>query len=189
MAAKTGVKTPRWKRAEDYVLNLLTRYDDAFENHNLTGDERGDFLPRMRAAVPGQHARGWGIDVFAVDPDGWLWIIEVSIGTLRGAARFKGGGNPVGYADGGLQMSEAWRLAAADAFLRQADGPARVRALLDLPTTMKDATTLAHFGLLMERHRKAIILPEGAHFDAIATDVDFVTEVYTHRFPSWFLAD
>lgn len=189
MARKTGVKAPRWKRAEDYVLHLLTRRDDAFENHDLSSDERGGFLPRMRTAVPGQHARGWGIDIFAVDHDGLLWIVEVSLGVVRGAARFKGGGKPVGYADGTLQMSETWRLAAADAFTREADGPARVRGLLELPHAMKDATVLSRFGLLMERHRKAVIIPEGAHFDAIDTDVDFLTDVYTHRFPGWFLSE
>jgi len=43
--------------------------------------------------------------------------------------------------------------------------------------------------MLLPNHNKAVIIPVGAHFDAIGTDVNFNTEVYTCRFPSRFFHD
>jgi hypothetical protein len=189
MAANAKPARPRWKIAEDFVLGLLLDRADAFENHDLDSSERGGFMPRMRSAVPGQHGPGHGIDIFAVDDRSRLWVIEVSIGTLRGAARFKGAGKPVRYAGGGLQMSSAWRLAAAARFLAEPDATDRIRRLLSLPHGMSDVNLVARFNTLLERHRKALIIPEGAHFDAIETDIDFTRDVYTYPFPSWFLRD
>jgi hypothetical protein len=68
----------------------------------------------MLESIPGQYDRSRGIDIFAVDDGGRLWVLEVSRGTLRGAARFKGGGQPVRYAGFALQMSLDWRRAAAE---------------------------------------------------------------------------
>jgi hypothetical protein len=54
-------------------------------------------------------------------------------------------------------------------------------ALLRLPPTEDDRMARIKFLALLRDHRKAVIVPEGAHFDAIGTDIDFNTEVYTRR--------
>src|SRR4051812_45183163 len=98
-----------WKSsdaAEQYVRYLLSRSDDAFENHwfsDATG--RGEFLVQMQATIPGQFGNNHGIDIIGLDFAHRLWLIEVSRGRRGGAARFKGGGRGVKYAGGKLQMS------------------------------------------------------------------------------------
>ena len=181
-----------WKSsdaAEQYVRDLLVRYDDAFENHWISASsEQGDYLTMMRATIPGQWGSNHGIDVIALDVTGRLWLIEVSRGTRRGAARFKGGGKPVKYADYKLQMSVNWREAAADRFLTKVpNAPDMLRYLFD--EQLSDKRVVDKFRMLLPNHNKAVIIPVGAHFDAIGTDVNFNTEVYTCRFPSRFFHD
>lgn len=181
-----------WKStdaAEQYVRDLLVRYDDAFENHWISDySERGDFLTMMRATIPGQWGNNHGIDVIALDVTGQLWLIEVSRGTRRGAARFKGGGKPVKYADYQLQMSLKWREAAADRFLAEVpNAPDMLRYLFD--ERLGDERIVEKFRMMLHKHNKAVIIPLGAHFDTIGTDVKFNTEVYTCRFPSRFFHD
>lgn len=184
-------RTRRWTSddaAEQYVRDLLVRHSQAFENHWLDSvTERGEYLPVMRETIPGQYGANHGVDIFAIDGSDRLWIIEVSRGSQRGAARFKGGGKPVKYAGYQLQMSEAWRLAAAEKFIR--DLPQAADMLRDL---LRDDGSDEHvkqrFRSLLVDHQKAIIIPLGAHFDAIGTDVDFAQEVYTCRFPSALLS-
>lgn len=181
-----------WKStdaAEQYVRDLLVRYDDAFENHWISDrTERGDYLTLMQATIPGQFGSNHGIDVIALDVTGALWLIEVSRGTLRGAARFKGGGKPVKYAGHQLQMSLKWRSMAAERFVTETpNAPEMLRYLFD--DTLSDKQIVAKFMMMLPNHHKAIIIPLGAHFDAIGTDVDFNTEVYTCRFPSRFFHD
>jgi hypothetical protein len=61
------------------VRDLLVRFGHAFENHWLSSDtERGEYLPLMREAIPGQYGSNKGVDIFAIDHAGQLWIIEVS---------------------------------------------------------------------------------------------------------------
>jgi len=184
----SGGSDPKWMRAEEYVLELLVTRDRAFENHFVSSDGHGEFMPRMRSAIAGQSSRGHGADIFAVDHEDHLWIIEVSLGTPRGAARFKGGGRPVKGADYNLQMSEEWRAYAVDLFLNESDATQRIQALLNLPNHANRSAALARFTWMLDRHRKAIIVPAGTHFDTTGTDIDFLTEVYTHRFPTWFLS-
>ena len=175
--------------AEQYVRDLLIRYDDAFENHWISDrTQRGDCLTMMQATIPGQFGKNHGIDVIGLDVAGRLWLIEVSRGTRRGAARFKGGGKPVKYAGHELQMSLKWRTMAAERFLSETpDAVAMLRHLFD--EKLNDSQAVAKFRMMLPNHHKAIIIPLGAHFDAIGTDVDFNTEVYTCRFPSRLFHD
>ena len=167
-----------------YVRDLLIRHDNAFENHwfdDATG--HGEYLTLMQATVPGQFGNNHGIDVIALDFTRRLWLIEVSRGRRGGAARFKGGGLPVKYAGGKLQMSSQWRLAAANQFVSKTpDAFDKLRYLFD--ERLSDKQVATKFQALLLTHRKAVIIPLGAHFDAIGTDLDFNTEVYTCRFPS-----
>jgi hypothetical protein len=115
-------------------------------------------------------------------------LIEVSRGTRGGAARFKGGGKPVKYADYQLQMSLKWRTAAADRFATETpDAPAMLRYLFG--ETLSDKQIVAKFRMMLPNHHKAVIIPLGGHFDAIGTDVNFNTDVYTCRFPSKLFHD
>ncbi len=181
-------RTDQWKSddaAEQYVRALMTRYRDVFENHWLDVDtERGEYLPLMQESIPGQYEGNKGIDIFALEDVGQLWVIEVSRGTPRGAARFKGGGKRVKYAGYTLQMSAEWRRAASEKFLAEmSDACAMLRHLLH-DDRASDQQLKQRFRMLLHAHRKAIIIPLGAHFDAIETDIDFTREVYTCRFPS-----
>lgn len=187
------MRTPNaWKSnydAEQYVRDLLVRYDDVFENHWISDStERGDYLTLMQATIPGQFGKNHGIDIIALDVTGKLWLIEVSRGRRGGAARFKGGGRLVKYAGYKRQMSSNWRLAAAHRFLTETpDAVAKLRYLFD--ETRGDGQVVEKFRMMLPNHKKAVIIPLGAHFDAIETDVDFNTEVYTCRFPSRLFHD
>lgn len=185
-------RTARWTSddaAEQYVRDLLVHRPGTFENLWFDRTERGEYLPQMTETIPGQYDPKHGIDVFAVDYHGRLWIIEVSRGTVRGAARFKGGGKPVRYAGDKLQMSAEWRAAAAARFLERADDACdKLRDLLHLPAGRDDADVKATFVGLLRKHRKAVIIPLGGHFDTIGTDVDFTRDVYTCVFPARLLA-
>ena len=181
-------RTASWKSddaAEQYVRDLMTRYRDVFENHWLDAhSERGEFLPLMQESIPGQYGGGKGIDIFAIDEIGQLWVIEVSRGTPRGAARFKGGGKPVKYAGNKLQMSAEWRVSATEKFLNEMPQAAEMLRQLLHDDRSSDQQIMQRLRMMLHAHRKAIIIPLGAHFDAIETDIDFNREVYTCRFPS-----
>ena len=66
--------------------------------------------------------------------------------------------------------------------MKAADAADKLRYLFNEP--LSDERVVAKFRGLLVNHHKAVIIPLGAHFDAIDTDVDFNTEVYTCRFPS-----
>jgi hypothetical protein len=192
MPASTTRRTDRWKSddaAEHYVRSLLRGPYLPFENHWVytsehDGLEHGECLPPMPESIPGQYDRTRGIDILAVDDLRRLWVLEVSRGTVGGAARFKGGGKPVKYAGFAVQMSLDWRRAAAERFLAQK--PHACEMLRDLLHEDGDTDTQvkARFRALMTNHRKAVIVPAGTHFDTAGTDVDFNTEVYTCVFPA-----
>lgn len=189
-------RTARWKskdRTERHVRAMLETRDDYFENHWIDKGGRGEFLPLMLATVPGQYdAIGRGIDILAMDFDMRLWILEVSRGTPEGGGLFKGGGKPVKYAGGALQMSASWRGAAFDRFLGNQSRHAfeKVRVLLDLPESpkkMKDNEVERRVVQQYRTHRKGIIVPEGVHFDTTGTDIDYNKDVYTFSFPNTLL--
>ena len=83
-----GERTRQWNSddsLERQVRGALLRAD-VFENHWLDETEQGEFLPQMQETIPGQYdAAGHGIDIFAIDQMGALWIIEVSRGRKYGA--------------------------------------------------------------------------------------------------------
>jgi hypothetical protein len=190
MPGSTTRRTDRWKSddaAEQYVRSLLPGPWRPFENHWLDASEHGENLPQMVESIPGQYGRTRGIDILAVDDLWRLWVLEVSRGTLRGAARFKGGGKPVKYAGFALQMSLDWRRAAAERFLAQAPHAGEMLRDLLHEDRSTDVQVKERFRALMASHRKAVIIPVGAHFDALGTDIDFNTEVYTCVFPAGLL--
>jgi hypothetical protein len=161
---------------EEYVRRVLVRHGDVFENHWIGDDDRGEYLTQMMEAIPGQYDKQHGVDIFAVDFSNNLWVIEVS------QADFKGGGRGVKYADGELQMSFQWRRKATFRFLDlNPRAPAMVRDLLWLPATDNERMVKLKFLHRFQKHRKAVILLEGADFNPAETDVKFETEVYTHR--------
>jgi hypothetical protein len=161
---------------EEYVRRVLVRQADHFENHMVLDDIRGETLPLMAEAIPGQYNRRNGIDIYPIDANRELWVLEVS------QADFKGGGKGVKYAGGEVQMSSEWRRHATYRFLdRNLNACAMVRDLLELPAGDDDRLVKIRFLHKFRRHRKAVILLEGGDFNPVGTDVDFGTEVYTHR--------
>lgn len=180
-----GNSTRKWRsrqRFENLVRQFLVTYSDAFENHMVGGSRSQRLMPKMEETIPGQFNRSnHGIDIFAVDVTGHLWVIEISEGRREGAARFKGGGANVAYAGGGKQMSADWRREATQRFLTlNPDALTMLRDLLHLGNT-PEQQVIAHFNQLFATHRPAIIVPEGAHFDTTGTDIAFVSQVYTIR--------
>ena len=167
---------------EAFVRDALCNRSNYFENHWINEKGAGQFLRKMTATIPGQYDEaGHGIDILAMDglyAERSIWVIEVSRGTPGGAATFKGGGKPVKYASGQLQMSAAWREAAAMKFLAREDAADKVRYLLDV-AEKDDNRIKTMFWSAFLKHRKAVIVPDGCHFDARGTDVDFHKEVYT----------
>jgi hypothetical protein len=179
----------RWKSAdkmEAFVRDCLRNRQNYFENHWIDLRGRGQFLHMMAATIPGQYDEaGHGVDIFAMDAMATgrsIWVIEVSRGTPGGAGTFKGGGKPVKYAGGQLQMSAAWREAATAKFLERADAPDKIRCLLDV-SEKDDGRAKTMFLSAFLRHRKAVIVPEGCHFDTRGTDIDFRNEVFTFPAP------
>jgi hypothetical protein len=178
-----GKRTRRWKsgdRFEGMVRGLLVSCADAFENHWTDAYGRGRFLPQMEETIPGQfNGSGHGVDIFGLDVEGRLWILEVSRGKRMGATVSKGGGDPVRYAGGALQMSEDWRREATRLFLDlQPNALAMLRDLLHLDRS-EDAAVLGYFRQLYEKHRKGVVIPEGGYFDTTGTDIRFEQDVYT----------
>ena len=183
MTTEFGKDTRKWKsnqRFENLVRQFLVSYGDAFENHMVDGARQERFLPKMEETIPGQFNKSnHGIDIFAIDVMGRLWVIEISEGKVEGAGRFKGGGDDVIYAGNKKQMSKEWRDAATHRFLTlNPNALPMLRDLLHLRTT-PEAGVISYFNQLYERHRPAIILPEGGHFDTTGTDIAFVSQVYT----------
>jgi hypothetical protein len=179
-------RSEKWKssdRLEGFVRQVMVRHPRMFENHYIHERGVGDFLPLMDQTIPGQfNGSGNGVDIFAIDLGRNLWIVEVSRGVKRGATVFKGRGRPVGYAGRELQMSAPWRKAATDRFLEKVpDAVDMLRDLLDLSPEEPEAVVKSAFQAKFAKHRKAIILPEGGHFDEYGTDIEFVHEVYTFR--------
>jgi len=179
-------RSERWKSdnpLEGYVRYVMVRHPHMFENHDIHGKGMGDFMPLMDQTIPGQfNGSGNGVDIFAIDSARNLWIVEVSAGVKRGATVFKGRGRPVGYAGRNLQMSAQWRKAATDRFLAEVpEAVEMLRDLLDLSPTESEPVVKSTFQEKFTKHCKAIIIPEGGHFDDYGTDIDFVREVYTFR--------
>ena len=172
-------------RAEAFVRYLLMHNPDRLQNHSISSyTERGDTMPRMRETIPGQYNAVNGIDIFGLDLADNLWIIEVSRGVVRGAARVKGGGKPVKYAHGNLQMSVQWRTEAARKFLAEQANADVLLQILFSDTTSPLQALRSRFQAKMLTHRKAIVIPDGGHFDEQGTDIDFATEIYTCPFPA-----
>src|SRR5688572_346410 len=85
MPATHESRTTRWisnDKAEAVVRGLLVS-GHLFENEWFDVSERGETLPRMRATIPGQYNSTNGIDIFAIDWEDNLWIIEVTRGNER----------------------------------------------------------------------------------------------------------
>lgn len=174
--------------AETFVRNRLVHHPNSLQNHNLNSvTEQGDPIARMRETIPGQYNTVNGIDIFGIDVLGRLWIIEVSRGNPRGAARFKGAGKPVKYAGGNLQMSRPWRIEATEKFLNEQAHATTLLRILFSDTISTPALLAARLRGLLPQHQKAIIIPDGAHFDTTGTDIDFIHEVYTCPFPPYLL--
>ncbi len=181
----------RWKsedRMEAFVRDSLRNRQNYFENHWFDNGDQGEFLRMMTATIPGHYDEaGHGIDIFAMDSldtDRSIWVIEVSRGIPGGAATFKGGGKPVKYASGHLQMSRNWRMAAGEKFLARDDAADKIRYLLDVAEKDDNRVKTMFWSAFNDRHRKAIIVPEGCHFDTQGTDIDFRKEVYTFPWPT-----
>jgi hypothetical protein len=171
---------------EAFVRDALRNRQHFFESHWIGDNGRGEYLPMMTATIPGHYdVAGHGIDIFALDsldPERTVWVIEVSRGYAGGAATFKGGGKPVKYAGGQLQMSAAWREAAATKFLCRDDAPDKIRYLFDV-VEKEDDRVKAMFWSKFLKHRKAIIVPDICHFDTTGTDIIFQKDVYTFQLP------
>ena len=87
--------------------------------------------------------------------------------------------------DRAISLHQEGRFAEAEQFYRQIlaqnpDAIAMLRDLLHLRTT-PDAQVITHFNQLYAKHKPAIIVPEGAHFDTSGTDIQFTSQVYTIR--------
>jgi hypothetical protein len=163
----------RWgsdDKLEGFVRDHLVQYARFFQNHV------GDYLPRMSATIPGQfNASGHGIDIMALDDDRRLWIIEVSRGSIRGAGSVKLLGT---RKDGNAQMSRAWRTLKKDKFLELPDAQEKLTALFDVPgMPKKDLLTL--FDAKLDKHKVAIVVPEGCHVEGARTRISFGFAIYT----------
>jgi len=172
MSVDAGRKWKSDDRLEGYVRDRLVNYPHFFKNHE------GDDLPLMSATIPGQFNRsGHGIDILALDERRTLWIIEVSRGSLRGAAAVKELGMRV---KGGSQMSPAWRTLKKDEFLKLADAHEKLVALFDVQGMSKeDVRTLFASKLEKDKVRVAIVVPEGCHVEGHETGIGFGQEIYT----------
>jgi hypothetical protein len=163
----------RWgsgDRLEAYVRDRLVNFPGFFKNHE------GDKLPTMDSTIPGQFNKsGHGIDILALDCRGTLWIIEVSRGSIRGAGLVKQLGKRV---KGNYQMAPEWRIVKKDEFLKLPNSHEKLSALFGAPgMALEDAQN--RFNLKLNKHRVAIVVPEGCHVEGENTEISFGREIYT----------
>lgn len=162
------------QRMENYVRGCLVQYSRMFSNYY------GDFLPRMRTAVPGQFNKsGHGIDILALDDGGQLWVIEVSTGKPEGMSgcivktldnRKRAGGK--------AQMSPEWRTYAFDGLKKSPDLIKRLSALLERPESEREIL-LQLFSAKFADHSYAIVVPEGCHVEGDNPGIEFAGSIYT----------
>ena len=173
-----SLKAPtKGQRMENRVCGCLVHYPRMFSNYY------GDFLPRMRTAIPGQFNNpGHGFDILAVDDTaGNLWVIEVSAG-MKESRAFKG------YlvktlenrkrAGGKAQMSPEWRRYAFDALSKSPDLIQRLSTLFERPESERDVL-LKQFAARFEHHSYAIVVPEGCHVEGDNPGIEFASAIYT----------
>jgi hypothetical protein len=170
MGTDAGRKWGSDDRLEGYVRDRLVDYPHFFTNH------MGSDLPQMDATIPGQfNESGHGIDIFAVDKQRTLWIIEVSRGSALGVGLVKHLGQ---RKDGKSQMSPAWRAQKKDKFLKLPDSHEKLIALFDVQRmTPKDVEIL--FASKLNNHRVAVVVPAGCHVEGLDTGIDFSEDIYT----------
>ena len=148
---------------EGYVRYCLLNNPGVFQNHSE------DALPRMVATIPGQYNSTQGIDIFALDEQRQLWVIEVSRGRKRGALLIKELTERE-YAGYKPQMSEEWRDAAATKFLQRPDATKMLEKLFD--ASGLDREELENlFDEKLKAHRKAIVVPAGCDVGPVETKV------------------
>jgi hypothetical protein len=165
------------QRMENYVRGCLVQYPRMFSNYY------GDFLPRMRTAIPGQFNKsGHGFDILAVDDTaGNLWVIEVSAGMTKGGSF---GGFLVKTlenrkrASGKAQMSPEWRQYAFDSLSKSPDLIKRLSTLFERPESERDVL-LKQFAARFEDHSYAIVVPEGCHVEGDNPGIEFASAIYT----------
>lgn len=165
------------QRMENYVRGCLVQYPRMFSNYY------GEFLPRMRAAIPGQfNQAGHGFDILAVDDSGGnLWIIEVSAGRTEGWQFGKYLVKTLENrkrASGRAQMSPEWRKYAFDALQKSPDLVPRLATLFGRPQTEREIL-LRQFAVRFEDHSYAIVVPEGCHVEGDNPGMEFASSIYT----------
>jgi hypothetical protein len=154
-------------KLEQYVRYCLIHNPGVFQNHS------GDGLPRMVATIPGQYNSTQGIDIFALDRQRQLWVIEVSRGRKSGALLIKELAERR-YAGYKPQMAEEWRDAAATKFLKRPDSTNLLAKLFDVPEKDRDGLENREeledlFHEKFKTHRKAIVVPPGCHVAPVET--------------------
>ena len=170
MGTDNGRKWGSGDRLEAYVRDRLVNYRHFFKNHV------GDDLPLMEATIPGQfNESGHGIDIMALDKGRTLWIIEVSRGSKLGAGLVKHLGL---RKDGNSQMSPAWRVQKKDKFLELPDATDKLIALFDAKGMSNDGIREL-FERKLEKHRVALLVPEGSHVEGLNTEISFGQDIYT----------
>ena len=170
MTSDAGRQWRSSDRLEAYVRDRLVNYPGFFTNFY------GTALPSMTATIPGQFNRsGHGVDIWALDRARSLWILEVSRGSLQGAASFKELGLRT---DGNAQMSPAWRELKKQKFLELDDADEKLQALLDV-SGMPKPQARQLFNAKYEKHKAAVIVPEGCHVQGHNTQLSFAEDIYT----------
>jgi hypothetical protein len=162
---------------ENYVRGCLVDYPRMFSNFY------GEFLPRMRTAIPGQFNKsGHGFDILAVDDvSGDLWVIEVSAGKLE-CKNF--GGYLVKTfekrkrARGNAQMSPEWRRYAFDELKKSPYLVKRLATLFERPASESEIL-LRQFNTRFEQHSYAVVVPEGCHVEGDNPGMEFASAIYT----------
>ena len=148
-------------KLEQYVRYCLIHNPGVFQNHS------GDGLPRMVATIPGQYNSTQGIDIFALDKQRQLWVIEVSRGRKSGALLIKELAERQ-YAGYKPQMAEEWRGAAATKFLERPDSTQLLEKLFDVSGLDREELEDL-FNEKLKTHRKAIVVPPGCHVAPVET--------------------
>ena len=148
-------------KLEQYVRYCLIHNPGVFQNHS------GDGLPRMVATIPGQYNSTQGIDIFALDKQRQLWVIEVSRGRKSGALLIKELAERK-YSGYKPQMSEDWRGAAASKFLERPDSTMMLERLFDVSGLDREELE-SLFEEKFKTHRKAIVVPAGCDVGPVET--------------------